>query len=135
MATIYGLLEEYWTIKTNKLDLKEQNTTTNKLKNFNSRANLEEYKTSFIREDNFITISDEMISQFEDHNFNIFELEKEVGEENILSTISCYVFSSMGFYSIINYRKFENFVQEITKGYYRKNPYHNVSLCIELNFN
>lgn len=126
MATVLDWLEEYSTLKTSKLDAKEQN------KNFNSKLSSrleqpEEYKVSLISEDNFIIISDEMISQIEESNFNIFELEKEVGEENILSTISCYVFSSMGFYSFIDYSKFENFVHKITKGYDRKNPYHNVS--------
>jgi hypothetical protein len=30
----------------------------------------------------------------------------------------------MGLYSIIDYTKFENFIEHIAKGYYRKNPYH-----------
>lgn len=32
----------------------------------------------------------------------------------------------MGFYSFINYTHFDNFVQEMVKGYYRENRYHNV---------
>lgn len=60
-------------------------------------------------------------------------MEKQVGEKNILSIISCYVFTSMGFYSFINYTHFDNFVQEMVKGYYRDNPYHNVIKFISNN--
>lgn len=75
-----------------------------------------------------MNISDENISKIEDGDFNIFELEKQVGEKNILSIITSYVFTSMGFFSFINYSNFDNFVQEMVKGYYRTNPYHNVFL-------
>lgn len=140
MATVLDWLEEYSTLKLNKLESKdkEQKNFSSPLielknHNFSNYDNMEEFKVSGnLREENFITISDEIISQIENSTFNIFELEKEVGENNILSTISCYVFSSMGFYSFINYAKFENFVHEITKGYYRKNPYHNVNFFLKI---
>ena len=74
----------------------------------------------------YLNISDENISKIEEDDFNIFELEKQVGQNNILSVISSYVFTSMGFFSFINYTHFDNFVQEMVKGYYRNNPYHNV---------
>ena len=135
LATVLDWLEEFSTIKINRLDSHEQKKLIspindhmlNPLKNkdFNSSDTFDELRC--IPSDlNFISISDGIISKMEENNFNIFELEKEVGEKNILSTISCYVFSIMGFYSFINYHKFENFLQEITKGYFRTNPYHNV---------
>ena len=72
----------------------------------------------------YLDFSEECISTIELPNFNIFKLEKEVGSENTLSTVSCYVFISLGLYSIIEYNSFEKFLQEITKGYSRKNSYH-----------
>ena len=73
----------------------------------------------------YINFSEECISTIEDHTFNIHKLEESVGKENTLSTISCYIFISLGLYSMINYNYFENFILEVTKGYYRSNPYHN----------
>lgn len=124
--------QEYSTLKNSKLDSKEQKKSSNPTKEMRNKVNCseqnqEESKNSTISDDHFITISDGMISQIEEGYFNIFALEKEVGEKNILSTITCYAFSNMGFYSFINYSKFENFVHEISNGYDRKNPYHNVS--------
>ncbi len=130
--TVLDWVEEFKTLKTGKLDLNDKTKNKNqgkelKFQVYSELKGLEECKISSIDKDNIITISDEMISQIEESYFNIFDLEKEVGENNILSTIICYVFSSMGFYSFINYSKFENFIHEITNGYNRKNPYHNVS--------
>jgi len=133
MANVLDWLEEYSTLKMSKLDAKEQGKKLGspmkelKSKYFSTLENSGDFKLSINREENFISISDDIISEFEETTFNIFNLEKEVGEKNTLSTICCYVFSTMGFYSFINYGKFENFVYEITKGYSRKNPYHNVN--------
>ena len=49
----------------------------------------------------YINFSEECISTIEDHTFNIHKLEESVGKENTLSTISCYIFISLGLYSII----------------------------------
>jgi hypothetical protein len=98
-------------------------------KDFISKSDLlDETNNSLINNANseYLNISDENISKIEENEFNIFELEKEVGQKNILSVICSYVFTSMGFYSFINYTHFDNFVQEMVKGYYRENPYHNV---------
>ena len=72
----------------------------------------------------FITFAEETISTIETQEFNIFKLEEEVGPENTLSIIGCYILTSYGLYSKINYDKFEKFIQAITKGYNRENPYH-----------
>lgn len=136
LATVFDWLEEFSTMKVNKLEIKETKTVGSPLKdsfishlkgkNSKDFEILEEFKI-IPCESKYFTISDSLISNIEDISFNIFSLEKEVGAKNILSTISCYVFTTMGFYSFIDYNKFENFVQEITKGYDRKNPYHNVN--------
>ncbi len=73
---------------------------------------------------NFINCSDESISLIDSPQFNIFKLESEVGQENILSTLSCYIFASTGLYSKIKYDKFESFINAIAKAYRRENPYH-----------
>jgi hypothetical protein len=74
----------------------------------------------------FINMSEEAIRDIEGPTFDIFKLEDEVGAENTLSTVSCYIFHSMGFYSLIDYNKFDSFIQAITRGYSRTNSYHNV---------
>ena len=72
----------------------------------------------------FITIAEETILNIETQDFNIFKLEEEVGAENTLSVVGCYILTVYGLYSKINYDKFEKFIQAITKGYNRENPYH-----------
>ena len=72
----------------------------------------------------FITIAEETILNVETQEFNILKLEEEVGAENTLSVIGCYILTVYGLYSKINYDKFEKFIQAITKGYNRENPYH-----------
>lgn len=104
----------------------------------------------FISDDSFVDILDQSISalsvrvstpeneiinynenhlvQIETSNFNIFLLEKDVGEKNILPAISIYIFQQYNYYSKIDCDKFENFVCEIVKGYKRSNPYHHVMI-------
>ena len=74
----------------------------------------------------FTPINDlnEDLLNFESPKFNIFKLEEKIGPENILPTVSSYVFASQGLFALINYLKFENFVYQIAKGYIRANPYH-----------
>lgn len=83
-----------------------------------------------IKSSDYLNITDEQISKIEEDDFNIFELEKQVGEKNILSIISSYIYTSMGFFSFLNYENFDNFVMEISKGYFRENPYHNVFIFL-----
>jgi hypothetical protein len=64
-------------------------------------------------------------SSIDSPEFNIFLFDDQVGKENTLSMISCYVFLNLGLYSIIQYEHFENFLELIYKGYSRNNPYHN----------
>jgi hypothetical protein len=65
------------------------------------------------------------ITSIDSSDFNIFIFDQEVGKENTLSMVSCYIFLNQGLYSIIEYTHFENFLDLIVKGYNRKNSYHN----------
>jgi hypothetical protein len=134
LETIFSWLEEYSTIKHKQKE--NIDTVLQKLytsNSFNEKSGditfcLETPKNSIktMGNSNFLDFSEECISQIEEPTFDIFRLENEVGKENTLSTVSCYIFISLGLYSIINYNNFENFLQEVTKGYMRTNPYHNV---------
>jgi hypothetical protein len=57
--------------------------------------------------------------------FNIFHFDSFVMRENTLSTISSYIFMNSGLFTLINHKYFDNFIENIMKGYGRKNPYHN----------
>ena len=74
---------------------------------------------------NFIIFNEKLINNIENENFNIFELDKEVGRDQTLGIICFYIFNSFGMYNLIRYPYFENFIIKISKGYIRENPYHN----------
>ena len=76
-------------------------------------------------EKNFIIFNENLINNIENENFNIFKLDAEVGRDQTLGIISFYIFNSFGFYNLIKYPNFENFIKKISKGYIRENPYHN----------
>jgi hypothetical protein len=134
--TILSWLEEYSTIKLNKVDnlakvkLRDNIRATESIpltavKSFLGKDNKNESET-FRPE--ILSFSESCIASIETSIFDIFKLEDEVGQENTLSTVSCYIFTTMGLYSLIQYEKFENFIHAITKGYSRNNPYHHVSI-------
>ena len=131
---IFSWLEEYSTIKI-KRNENFENLKKNLLKSVDVDViplNLQ--KVIFENEKNLINKQSENLLNFsqinfkniETENFNIFQFESEVLKQNTLSTISCYIFSSLGYYSLVNYEKFENFICTIASGYDRTNPYHNV---------
>ena len=74
---------------------------------------------------NIMDFNSDLIENIENEYFNIFNLDKQVGRENTLGVIGYYIFNLYGFYSLINYTIFENFINEISAGYIRENPYHN----------
>lgn len=85
---------------------------------------------TIIQENEFINYNESHLNLIETCDFNIFLLENEVGKKNILSTIGIYIFQQYNYYSKIQFEKFENFIKEISEGYIRENPYHNVSYLI-----
>ena len=76
-------------------------------------------------EKDFIIFNENLISNIENENFNIFKLDAEVGRDQTLGIICFYIFNSFGIYNLIKYPIFENFIKKITRGYIRENPYHN----------
>jgi hypothetical protein len=107
--------------------------TTSIMSNFSEESDShigESTREGFNNDGNFISFSEDCINKIEDQSFDIFNLEREVGASNTLSVISCYIFTTMGLYSVVKYDKFEAFIQSVTKGYGRENPYHNVKYII-----
>ncbi len=141
LQTIFSWVEEYSTLKIKSKQRSSKSLKEVKIQKFISTSpfktpmsnnnfdfdfQLEESSIDSTREEiSYINFSEDSIKKIEDPSFNIFRLEQEVGEENILSTVSCYIFTTLGFYSLVKYDKFEMFIQEIAKGYKRTNPYHN----------
>lgn len=70
-------------------------------------------------------VGSEHLDKIQEPDFNIFILEKEVGQESILATVSSYIFITLGLYSQVHFNNFEKALVEIAKGYIRRNPYHN----------
>ena len=66
----------------------------------------------------------DMLKDIESANFDIFELDKLVGRNNILPLIGYYIFNRLGFEEILNYNKFEKWIKKIDEGYLRSNSYH-----------
>lgn len=74
-----------------------------------------------------ISYNENHLTHIETAKFNIFLLEKEVGQKNILPAIATYIFQKHNYYTSIDFDKFDNFLIEIVNGYNRRNPYHHVS--------
>ena len=114
----------------NKKDYNLTNITINK-KNFiekeiSSKKNLEKleknYQRKILKPSN---INPNLYKNIETQEFNIFNLEKEIGRENVLPLIGYYIFKFFNFEEIIKYNKFEKWSQKIADGYVRNNFYHN----------
>jgi hypothetical protein len=72
----------------------------------------------------YMNVDANLFNNIENQDFNIFNLNKSVGRENILPVIGNYIFNRFGFYNILKYNKFENWSKKIADGYIRTNPYH-----------
>lgn len=68
----------------------------------------------------------EILNKVECFDFNVFELD-ELASRKTLYYVSSEIFNlSLYFEDMINEEVFKNFIEEITKGYYRDNvKYHN----------
>ena len=147
LETIFNWLEEYSTIKQQHKEnietvIQKQFTSNSgqffdlgKSFDFNDKESFSLNVSASnlnMKHSNFLDFSEECIISIENPTFDIFKLEEEVGKENTLSTVSCYIFISLGLYSVINYNNFENFLHGITKGYSRKSSYHTVFIYLFL---
>ena len=63
-------------------------------------------------------------SSIESKDFDIFNFESKVGQENTLYMIGSYIFKKFDFSKIIKQKKFANWAKKIAAGYSRLNPYH-----------
>ena len=60
----------------------------------------------------------------ESKDFDIFNFESKVGQENTLYMIGSYIYKKFDFSKIIKQKKFANWAKKIAAGYSRLNPYH-----------
>ena len=72
----------------------------------------------------YMNVDTNLFNNIENQDFNIFNLNKNVGRENILPVIGYYIFNRLGFYNILKYDKFENWCKKLAEGYIKSNPYH-----------
>ena len=63
-------------------------------------------------------------SSIESKDFDIFNFESKVGQENTLYMIGSYIYKKFDFSKIIKQKKFANWSKKIAAGYSRLNPYH-----------
>jgi hypothetical protein len=85
---------------------------------------LEESLAKIKKNNILINIDVNSFNNIENENYNIFELCKHVGRENILPIIGYYIFNRLGFYNILKYNKYENWCRKIAEGYKKENSYH-----------
>jgi len=72
----------------------------------------------------FVNSNSDVFNGIETENFDIFELDKKAGRDNVLPLIGYYIFNRLGFHDIINYNKFEKWCIKISDGYSKTNSYH-----------
>jgi hypothetical protein len=101
----------------NKTPIQMRKVNTNTDENIDSLFNIKKYS--------YMNIDANLFNNIESPNFDIFNLNDNVGRENILPVIGYYIFNRLGFYNILNYNKFENWSKKIAEGYIKSNPYHN----------
>ena len=101
----------------------QKNKTPTQTRNANIRSNSNN-ESLFNNKYSFMNVDTSLFNNIENQNFNIFELTKNVGRENILPVIGYYIFNRLGFYNLLKYSKYENWCRKIAEGYIRTNPYH-----------
>ena len=88
-------------------------------------GNIFSFNELFKRKNNrLIEVNIDDNKSIESDKFNIFQYEKRVGKNKILKVISTYAIGQTKLFYLIQESKFDNFVNEITRGYHRENPYH-----------
>ena len=131
-------IEKYKTEKNNVKKSNSKNNSKNSQKILCNKLKMNQnhpitYKTSFFQSKKVLNTKEIVkqptnliiYSNIENKDFDIFELEKNVGHENVLFIIGNYLFNKLSFSSIIKLEKFNNWCKKIASGYNRKNPYHN----------
>ena len=107
-----------------KKNITMKNKTPVQIRNVNICTDTSIESLINVRKNTFMNLDTNLFNNIENQNFNIFELNKSVGRENILPVIGYYIFNRLGFYNILKYNKFENWCRKIAEGYVKENFYH-----------
>ena len=110
-------------ISTKKNEL-QKNKTPIQIRNINICTDTNIDNLFHISKYSFMNVDTNLFNNIENQDFNIFELTKSVGRENILPVMGYYIFNRLGFYNLLKYNKFENWCRKIADGYIRTNFYH-----------
>jgi hypothetical protein len=103
----------------------QKNKTPAQTRNVNIRTDSTKFESLFNNNIySFMNVDTTLFNNIENQNFNIFELTKNVGRDNILPVIGNYIFNRLGFYNLLKYSKYENWCRKIAEGYIKTNPYH-----------
>ena len=141
---INGIKKEYYKkydsknlskkIKSVKFLVKHISTKKNISKNSKTKTPIQIRKVNIFTDINkdlvnnknysYMNVDANVFNNIENQDFNIFNLNKSVGRENILPVIGYYIFNRFGFYNIIKYNKYEKWCKKISEGYIKSNPYH-----------
>ena len=141
---INGIKKEYYKkydsknlskkIKSVKFLVKHISTKKNISKNSKTKTPIQIRKVNIFTDINkdlvnnknysYMNVDANVFNNIENQDFNIFNLNKSVGRENILPVIGYYIFNRFGFYNIIKYNKYEKWCKKIAEGYIKSNPYH-----------
>lgn len=132
----------------NQFDTMINNTNIKKAKNnnkpllktnteyslINENIGIRKSESGEIKEKKIIVFSDRIKNIYEKNiknmnnvdnkDFNIFEFENNVGKENTLLLIGKYIFNFFNLGEVVNQLKFDNWTEQIAKGYNRSNFYH-----------
>jgi hypothetical protein len=68
---------------------------------------------------------EEDVKDILEKDFNIFEFEKSIGRENVLSTIAMFSFQLSKTLDLLNFFNITQFLDKLRTGYKETNPYHN----------
>ena len=121
-------------IKSVKFLVKHISTKKNMSKNNKTKTPVQIKKVNICTDTNsdllnnkkysYMNVDASAFNNVENQDFNIFNLNRSVGRENILPVIGYYIFNRLGFYNILKYNKFEKWCKKIAEGYIKSNPYH-----------
>ena len=105
--------------KKKKNDNKKYNTIKNSKNTSSVKIKSKENKFSLS------SLDPKLLENIDCKDFDIFELVKKVGRDNILPVIGYYIYNKLGFNEIIKFDKYEKWCRIISEGYIHNNYYHN----------
>ena len=124
IKSVKFLVKHISTKKDNIQNLRNKNKTPIQIRKVNICTDTNTDSLFNIKKYSYMNIDTNLFNNIESQDFDIFNLNKSVGRENILPVIGYYIFNRFGFYNILKYNKFENWSKKIAEGYIKSNPYH-----------